>query len=101
MKSDAHDPLPLSNQKPIDEDIRLEIAQHIELRTEELISEGMPPEAARAEALRSFGSVDEVSRECREIARLLGVNGGIVTAAMQRLVREGRVFQRVDGWRVR
>ncbi|MEO5799348.1 MAG: ABC transporter permease [Gemmatimonadales bacterium] len=67
MRPDAHEPLPLSNQKAVDEDIRLEIAQHIELRTEELIADGMSPDAARAEALRAFGSVDEVSRECREI----------------------------------
>ncbi|MES2124029.1 MAG: ABC transporter permease [Gemmatimonadota bacterium] len=61
------DALPLSSQKPVDEDVRLEIAQHIELRTEELIAEGMAPAMARAEALRAFGNVDDVSRECREI----------------------------------
>lgn len=61
------DPLPLSNQKPVDEDVRLELAQHIEFRTEELVAEGWTAEDARAEALRAFGDVLSVSKECRQI----------------------------------
>ncbi|HEX5004470.1 MAG TPA: ABC transporter permease [Gemmatimonadales bacterium] len=61
------DPLPLSNQKPVDEDVRLELAQHIELRTEELVARGWSPEEARAEAVRAFGDLAAVTDECREI----------------------------------
>lgn len=61
------DPLPLSNQKPVDEDVRLELAQHIELRTEELVAQGWGPEEARAEAVRAFGDLAAVTDECREI----------------------------------
>ena len=61
------DPLPLSRQKPVDEDVRLEIAHHIEMRTEALVAEGWTPEDARVEAVRAFGDVPAVSEECREI----------------------------------
>src|SRR5262245_25913133 len=37
----------------VDEEIRL----HLELRAEALMSEGLPPERARAEALRRFGAL--------------------------------------------
>ena len=39
-----------------------EIRLHVELRTEQLIREGIAPEAARAEAERKFGSPDEAKR---------------------------------------
>ncbi len=66
-RRDLNDPLPLSNQKPVNEDVDREIAQHIDLRTEELVEQGWTPEAARAEAIRAFGDVTGVARECREI----------------------------------
>ncbi|MGH7594360.1 MAG: ADOP family duplicated permease [Gemmatimonadales bacterium] len=59
--------LPLSPLKPVNDDVRLELADHIERRTDELIAEGRTPVAARAEALRAFGDVGDVSAECREI----------------------------------
>jgi hypothetical protein len=42
-------------RRDADDEIRL----HLELRTRQLIAEGMSPEDARAEALRRFGGVDE------------------------------------------
>lgn len=41
-----------------------ELAFHIETRTQRLISEGMPPDAARAEAMRQFGNIDAVREDC-------------------------------------
>jgi len=67
MRRDPADPLPLSNQKPVDEDVRLELAQHIELRTEELVARGWSPSEARAEAVRVFGDLDAVTEACRDI----------------------------------
>jgi putative ABC transport system permease protein len=40
-------------------DVRDEIRLHVELRTEQLIGGGMAPDAARAEAERRFGSLDD------------------------------------------
>ncbi|HEY4321806.1 MAG TPA: ABC transporter permease [Gemmatimonadales bacterium] len=59
--------LPLSQQKPVAEDVRQEIADHIERRTAELIGAGMNPTDARAEAERVFGDLQGVSAKCREI----------------------------------
>lgn len=53
----------------VDEEVDGEIAFHIEMRERELVERGMPPEAARAEALRRFGSVERVSHECRTLGR--------------------------------
>ena len=41
-----------------------ELAFHLDMRTQRLIACGMPPEAARREALRQFGDVDSVRRDC-------------------------------------
>lgn len=45
--------------------IREEIDLYLELRTEELVAQGMEPEAARSEALARFGDPDEVERRVR------------------------------------
>jgi predicted permease len=47
-----------------DEEIRL----HLELRTKQLIGEGMSPSAARVEAERRFGAVDDERRRARAFA---------------------------------
>jgi PadR family transcriptional regulator PadR len=41
-----------------------ELRHHLELCTEELMAEGLSREAARAEALRRFGDLERVRREC-------------------------------------
>jgi predicted permease len=41
-----------------------EIAFHLDMRTQRLIACGMPPEAARREALRQFGDLEGVRRDC-------------------------------------
>lgn len=48
-----------------DEEIRL----HLQLRTDQLVREGMTPEAARAEAERRFGPLDEERARMRGSAR--------------------------------
>ncbi|HET7585209.1 MAG TPA: ABC transporter permease [Gemmatimonadaceae bacterium] len=47
-------------------DVRAELQFHIDMRTEELIDAGMPPDEARRAAVAYFGDVDAVSTECRE-----------------------------------
>jgi predicted permease len=46
-----------------------ELRLHLELRAEELMSEGMTPEAARTEALRRFGDLSAVRRSVERIDR--------------------------------
>src|SRR6188474_1411711 len=46
-----------------------ELAFHIQERTEKLISQGMSPDAARAEALRQFGDVRDVRDSCVTLDR--------------------------------
>src|SRR3954470_4034316 len=41
-----------------------ELAFHLDMRTQRLIACGMPPDAARREALRQFGDVDSVRQHC-------------------------------------
>ncbi len=53
----------------VEADVDDEIAFHLEMRTRELIEDGMEPHAAREEALRFFGEVEGVRRRCREIGR--------------------------------
>ncbi|MGH7445149.1 MAG: ABC transporter permease, partial [Longimicrobiales bacterium] len=50
-------------------DIEEELRLHLELRTEELMREGMSEEEARREALRAFGDPERASRELLAPAR--------------------------------
>ncbi|MFY0568896.1 permease prefix domain 1-containing protein [Archangium lansingense] len=45
-------------------DVDEELRHHLELCTEELIAQGLRPEAARAEALRRFGDLERVRSAC-------------------------------------
>src|SRR5687767_6863097 len=45
-------------------DLDDELAFHLETRIQRLVASGMPLEAARAEALRQFGDVGAVRRDC-------------------------------------
>src|ERR687891_560708 len=51
----------------IEQDLDTELQFHLDLRTQDLIDEGMSPAAAREEALRRFGDVARVHATCREI----------------------------------
>ena len=44
-----------------------EIAFHLEMRERDLIARGLSPEAARTEARRRFGSIDQITRQVRFI----------------------------------
>ena len=49
-------------------DVDDEFAFHLEMRIEELIAHGLSPKAARDEALRGFGNIQDVKRICRTLA---------------------------------
>lgn len=48
-------------------DVNEELGFHIERLTNDLITRGLSPERARAEALRKFGDVDRVRAECERL----------------------------------
>ena len=52
----------------VSRDLSSELRFHLEMRTQELIAGGLSPEAARSAALRAFGDVAAVERECRGIS---------------------------------
>jgi predicted permease len=53
----------------VDEEVSGELELHLEVRARDLVARGWDPAAARVEALRRFGDVEEVRRACRAIAK--------------------------------
>jgi putative ABC transport system permease protein len=54
---------------PLDQEVDEEIAFHIEMRTRELVAQGMDPKAAREAVLARLGDLDRLKRTCLELAR--------------------------------
>ena len=52
----------------IEREIEDELRFHLEMREREHLTAGLPPEQARAEALRRFGDFEGVKEACREIS---------------------------------
>ena len=50
-------------------DVDAELSFHVEMRARELIEQGVPPERARALALRRFGDYDSSREACVEISK--------------------------------
>ena len=48
---------------PVEQEVRDELAHHLDLRTEELIGRGLDPATARAEALRRLGDAGRIEAE--------------------------------------
>jgi predicted permease len=62
--------LPWRSPRQIGDDVDEEVRFHLETRTEELVARhGMSPEAARAQAVREFGDVDDARRYMTTIDR--------------------------------
>src|SRR4029077_18529179 len=69
----------LERQSPaIADDVDAEIAGHLAMRCDELVAQGMSPEAARAEARRQFGNINETR------ASMLALDRGQVAEAQRR-----------------
>src|SRR5689334_11124795 len=60
---------PWRSARHIGEDVDAELRFHLEARAEELVAHGASPEAARAQALREFGDVDDAREYMRTIDR--------------------------------
>jgi putative ABC transport system permease protein len=50
----------------LERDMDSELRFHLEMETEKNIKRGLPPDKARLEAIRNFGSVEKVKDECRD-----------------------------------
>jgi predicted permease len=57
----------LSSRRRYDDELREEIAQHIELRRQQLIDDGLDPRDAMFEARRMFGNPTVIREETREM----------------------------------
>jgi hypothetical protein len=70
-----------------------ELRTHIELYSEKLIEQGLPPEEARRRARIEFGTLGAVTEDCREAIglRLVGLFGRNMVYTM-RLLRRSPVF---------
>ena len=62
---------PWRTNQQIDEDLDAEVQFHLDMRTEELIDQGVAPAAAREQARRGFGNVEETRRYCRSLDQRL------------------------------
>lgn len=86
--------LPLSKTPPVSEDVRRELAFHLEQRISELLRQGLTREQAEEEARQSFGDTAQVEAECRTIEKRR-------RAAVRRAERLGALWQDlVVGFRV-
>lgn len=59
----------LLGRASVEREVEDELAFHLEMRTRELIASGSSPSAAREEARRRFGDLDEVRKECSVLGR--------------------------------
>ena len=53
----------------LDRQMDQELQFHLDLETNRLVQQGLPPDEARTRALRTFGGVEKVREECREARR--------------------------------
>ena len=60
---------PWRTKSAIKSDVDAELLFHIDARTDELVSHGSEPKAARAQALREFGDVDDARRYITNLDR--------------------------------
>ena len=59
----------IGREPPVEEDIAAEFEAHLALKTEALVRAGLPPDQARREAERRFGTLERFAAECRTIDR--------------------------------
>ena len=58
---------PWRTPQQIDKDLDAEVQFHLDMRTEELVDQGVAPAVARKEARRGFGDLEETRRYCRSL----------------------------------
>src|SRR5687768_9467028 len=53
----------------VDDEVRSELASHLEMLEHDLVTRGMSREEARSAARRQFGDIDRIESTCRDIGR--------------------------------
>lgn len=82
-----------------EEDIRAELEHYLELRTAELVAQGMDPARARREAEARFGDAEALARRMRaEGATTTGRGEGMMMGWRQDLAYALRTFRRSPGF---
>src|ERR1044071_5787917 len=57
----------LFDKQSVDQELTEELRAHLDLLTDQKISEGLAPEAARREALLELGGIEQVKESVREV----------------------------------
>ena len=60
----------LFRQADADEELDREICDHVELKTEQYVAQGMEPPEARRAALLEMGGIEQTKERCRETRRV-------------------------------
>src|SRR5262245_35142230 len=83
----------LLRRNAVEDDLRDEIADHLDRRAAELTAQGVTPAAARDAALKAFGGVEQRKEDCRDARRL-----GVVEDALHDVRYAGRMMRRSPGF---
>ncbi|HEX8421868.1 MAG TPA: permease prefix domain 1-containing protein, partial [Pyrinomonadaceae bacterium] len=83
----------LFRREQMERELDRELRFHLEREIEENLRRGMKPDAAREAALRSFGGVERIKDECREVR---GV--GIIETFLQDLRYGVRMLSKHRGF---
>jgi len=62
-----------ARKSKVEKELDSEIRFHLESTIQQKIAAGMPPEAARREALVEFGGSEQIKEECRHVHRIVSV----------------------------
>src|SRR4051812_13362009 len=61
----------LFRKRKLEAEMSAELQEHLELRTERNMQNGMTPDEARYSAMRSFGGAEQVKERCRDQRRIV------------------------------
>jgi putative ABC transport system permease protein len=56
----------LFRRKQVDQELKDELRDHLEMQIQKNLSRGMPPEDARCSAMRELGGVAQIEEQCRD-----------------------------------
>jgi hypothetical protein len=59
----------------VEQELAAEFQYHLERTVDEYVASGLPPSAARSQALRDMGAIDQRKEECRDVSGLTMVHG--------------------------
>ena len=72
----------ITNRKQVVFDVEDELHFHIEMLERKYVQDGMPPAAAKAAALRRFGSLEKAMKQCVDIRSRNSLRRRIIKASL-------------------